>query len=538
MTARSRLVVAIVLLLLQHVTSQSWTSQVDNFVVEQVATKACDLCDEKLFEPSDLTPLGTNKLVFVGFGINETGNPDIFIADERGNVQLLLPDEQRSQFSPFNLYSVQDHVVVVPLYQDELWTMDASQQAAVPLTNGISARDIIEFQVYFKEKLYFQTGNAPIYQYWSTDGTPANTAVFRESSEMFVLGDSLYFADNVGGVIQHFESDGTFSGTLPTEFPVGSNFEAWYAFEDSILFERGVAVYVTNGVDTFQVVGNARLYKRLIREVGGWKRFLAQANGRLVFSTGHPVVLQRTVWATDGTPNGTVALTDQSDLVEASSFVSFNDRVYFIGDTADGSAYASNNSLWSTDGTLGGTTRVDLGDIVPWILIGEYCGKLFFWGYSTPSYLYMTDGTAAGTSLVSSIRKPLREDDVIVNGELFLNAETLLPGNSSSRAFEAIFKVVNAECSTASTSGACALLGESCNSTVACCDSTHACSGVCVGKSFHSDNDNGKRRMLYVNHMSHAFDAILYRSIESDSRSGITTANCGICQSPVERLSR
>jgi len=64
-----------------------------------------------------------------------------------------------------------------------------------------------------------------MYQYWSSDGTPAGNAYFRDASELFIFEALLYFVGNVGGSFQFYKSDGTFQGTVPVDFPVGGNFD-------------------------------------------------------------------------------------------------------------------------------------------------------------------------------------------------------------------------------------------------------------------------------------------------------------------------
>ena len=115
------------------------------------------------------------------------------------------------------------------------------------------------------------------------------------------------------------------------------------------------------------------------------------------------------LWRSDGTAAGTALFADLVPGPTSSSPRSFavaGDRLFFAAD--DG----ANVALWTTDGTNGGTTRVASlpgsgyapPDIVSTTAVGSrrvYFAAVF--GAVTGSELWRSDGTAAGTALVTDL---------------------------------------------------------------------------------------------------------------------------------------
>jgi ELWxxDGT repeat protein len=130
---------------------------------------------------------------------------------------------------------------------------------------------------------------------------------------------------------------------------------------------------------------------------------LTAANGKLFFTSGNLGGL----WATDGTPGGTVELANIS--VDRGSFtslgnhytglVSFNNEVFFF----------SGGNVWKSDGTAAGTVMVTSKVFTP----GSYYedltvanGALYFSGEDATTFdvgLWTTDGTDAGTVQVKDL---------------------------------------------------------------------------------------------------------------------------------------
>jgi ELWxxDGT repeat protein len=139
---------------------------------------------------------------------------------------------------------------------------------------------------------------------------------------------------------------------------------------------------------------------------------LVELNGKLYFAATDNVNGAE-LWVTDGTTAGTQLLTDINPggysslfLFTALNFTELNGKLYFAAN--DG---ANGSELWVTDGTTAGTQL--LTDINPVSLTGsfpryftELNGKLYFAANdgANGSELWVTDGTTAGTQLLKNIR--------------------------------------------------------------------------------------------------------------------------------------
>ena len=122
------------------------------------------------------------------------------------------------------------------------------------------------------------------------------------------------------------------------------------------------------------------------------------------------------MWASDGTPSGTEVIFDLSDDDDGvrESFAALGDRAYFF---ALGSG-RSQERLWSTDGTRGGTRP-------EWKVTDGYSGRdliavgdaLYFTTVGSGERLWRSDGTGDGTIALRRFRyQPYDFTDV--NGRL------------------------------------------------------------------------------------------------------------------------
>jgi len=144
------------------------------------------------------------------------------------------------------------------------------------------------------------------------------------------------------------------------------------------------------------------------------------------------------LWKTDGTAGGTVALTSLSEAnpVSVPCYVTaVGNRVYFTTMTV-----ASGNELWVTDGTPGGTAQV--ADIVPGagssspVLapVPTVLNGLYYFGADND--LWKTDGTSVGTVMALSYTTLTGDANAsgsltgILNGKLLL--EVFTPSSATS----------------------------------------------------------------------------------------------------------
>ncbi|MGP0063713.1 MAG: ELWxxDGT repeat protein [Isosphaeraceae bacterium] len=127
---------------------------------------------------------------------------------------------------------------------------------------------------------------------------------------------------------------------------------------------------------------------------------LTEVNGKLFFVTTDSAAGTQSLWATDGTTQGTAELSSIGQITSSSpssppgstAFVALNGMVYFTSDDANG-----NPALFKTDGTVAGTVEVAPLGYLPNSLTAAG-GKIYI-SESAPSgsELWTSDGTANGT---------------------------------------------------------------------------------------------------------------------------------------------
>ena len=248
-------------------------------------------------------------------------------------------------------------------------------------------------------------------QLWSSDGTAAGTAMlasfpagtFESSPKPLVaLGNKIFFTDQFGS--QLWSSDGTATGTTA----VVSNLPRSSIARDTHLTAIGNSLYFTSYL-IWTSDGTAAGTTRLTiegRYIINDPTFFAPAGNSVVF----PVVVDDFVTqldVTDGTPAGTHALnlTPIGYWSDVLLLGSVNGRAVF------GLTTTQTYTLWSTDGTVAGSSQIS--DVQPFRTIDDLFampplstgGELYFGGFDAHGYeLWKTDGTALGTALVKDIQ--------------------------------------------------------------------------------------------------------------------------------------
>ncbi len=242
-------------------------------------------------------------------------------------------------------------------------------------------------------KVYFAaTDSAHSTELWETDGTAAGTNIVKDI--------------NVGAYGEMTPGCPHFTN----EFTHIFNNEIYFNGFDSI---NGMALWKTDGTSNGTI-----MVKNIHQQSGNQNVFFYPAsrdfyevNGKLVFVSTDTLYGQE-LWVTDGTSAGTQLLkdinTDTSYNGGNSSpqdFAVLNNKLFFA-------AYDSTHGheLWVTDGTSAGTQLVvDLDTYHGYTNIlnsssprGLFVNnnELYFIGF-TQGYLYKTDGTTAGTVILS-----------------------------------------------------------------------------------------------------------------------------------------
>lgn len=166
---------------------------------------------------------------------------------------------------------------------------------------------------------------------------------------------------------------------------------------------------------------------------------LTEVNGLLFFvaddgtTGGFPRFCCGRLWRSDGTPDGTVCLTD----VEPSRLTPFQGALYFAGTPESPLGY-TDSALWKSDGTPDGTVvvkdlcphRANSGTLNHLTVVKDSAKEtLFFttWLPEVGEELFKSNGTPEGTVLVKDVREginsPRYSELTDVNGTLFFVAD-------------------------------------------------------------------------------------------------------------------
>jgi ELWxxDGT repeat protein len=297
----------------------------------------------------------------------------------------------------------------------ELWKTDGSTAGTtlVKAVPGLATRTI-QGLVAGTSTLYFlASADGSTYQLWQSDGTAAGTAAVPGATVspdfsapnlgLVTVGDAVYFVSgDPGGAGQEvWRADAAGAAPVADIYPGGAgsgprnltvSASSLYFFATDPagfgLFKTDVASGATTKV--YGPFGPASNPTNLLATPAGTLYFEASDQGR------------EQVWRSDGTTAGTVTLASlvpvAAGTVGAAHLTVVGESVYY--ETYDGQAGSPGPTLYKTDGTPAGTSRVmavyrDQSPV--YLAVG---GQLYF--YSDGS-LIRTDGTAAGTVYVQNV---------------------------------------------------------------------------------------------------------------------------------------
>ena len=317
----------------------------------------------------------------------------------------------------------------------ELWITDGTTAGTTLLKDinpGADGSSRSEFFQFGDQILFFASDGTHGKELWITDGTQGGTQLLKDINSLdttstnvssfvsfYQLGTNVVFSadDGVHGQ-ELWVTDGTTDGTkILKDINPGNNDSDLLNREsiqlgDLLLFSaddgvHGRELWVTDGT-----TDGTRLLKEIDTVNSGGssspKDFIQLGNMVLFYA--NDVTHGRELWVSDGTTDGTTMLIDlQPGPLGSSgsggrSFVQIGDKVIINADVD-----AVGNELWVTDGTAAGTTL--LKDINP----GETSSTpngLYKFGNSAlfaardgvnGEELWITDGTSAGTMMVKDI---------------------------------------------------------------------------------------------------------------------------------------
>jgi ELWxxDGT repeat protein len=256
---------------------------------------------------------------------------------------------------------------------------------------------------------------------WVSDGSPDGTQLVREITpgqaytsleDLEDVNGTLFFSASANmGVFELWKSDGTEIGTTVVRSPSAGGPRN----PTSLTNVAGTLYFVATDAE-----GKTGLWRSNGTAAGTSMVKLIQATrltavGDQLFFIGQDEVYGRELWVSDGTEAGTRIVQEFNpsgdSFNDPSSYdpnlTAVGDKLYFI--TTEHPLY---EYLWRTDGTAGGTTRIEPAATGLDLHAGELenaGGTLFFRGYSTiddfgmlSTGIWKTDGTPSGTVEIKS----------------------------------------------------------------------------------------------------------------------------------------
>ncbi|QGJ71543.1 Hypothetical protein PBC10988_32500 [Planctomycetales bacterium 10988] len=392
---------------------------------------------------SDGTPEGTNivKDLFPGSkgsspsnleNVNGTlffsaNHPDygieIWMTDgtEEGTVLLkdLDPDRDRRE-SLTNVNGTLYFVADVAGYGTELWKSDGTA-AGTSLVKDITPGFYTTRITYLRsvgELLFFLTGYSfETQRLWVTDGTSEGTRQVMtvrpyddySSSHSFVnMNGTLYFNTNDGAHgYELWMSDGTSAGTeIVTDILPGissglNDDTELIVAQDQLFFSanNGQELWVTDGTSEGTQFVKSFPTSSFIPFFGYGTVY--QAVGDKLFFGDYLSLYSTQIWQSDGTPEGTVVVTDFDGTYDFEELTNGSGRLFFMRERYNTDIF----SLYMTDGTLQGTHLIHqnatIDDEVAFANPIEVGGKLYYsvwgnnedrelWVYDIPPYVTIT----------------------------------------------------------------------------------------------------------------------------------------------------
>ncbi len=400
-------------------------------------------------EPRSLTVSG-DKLFYIA--TTEAGT-HLFVTDGSTSGTVQLTTESQSQLYPqpqfAYLAAVNDGVVFQGFSAAngiELWFSGGTPATTgllkdlntLPGSSNSYPRDFVAFagQIYFSAA-YGDNANMYIRgdsELWRTDGTLAGTVLIDTAStyhqSLTPAGNTLFFT---GDSFDIWKSDGTAQGTQLVR-----NIRPAYPYQESLTLtpvgdmvffpaddgEHGRELWKSDGTEAGTVlVKDIRPGSSMPYYPGGisWKygsspRGFTASGDTLFFVANSSGGSESQLWVSDGTTQGTVAVTSfESDTEGGSaSYASMPAlTVPFLTPSETGVFFrAEQGDLWHSDGTLSGTGVIkDFVDEFEQASSSSYAsmamlnGELLFSAKDSSHgvELWSSDGTESGTQLVKDI---------------------------------------------------------------------------------------------------------------------------------------
>ena len=349
--------------------------------------------------------------------------------------------------APGNLTDAGDGTLVFAALLDaggqELWRTDGTPEGTVRITdiNGPGRPAVVVSDVSTAgDTVVFKSTNDDLYRVGATPGAEANLGHFPSTFNMNLAqsgnGDYVFFAseDAVTNTMTLHRSDGTAAGTVALRTLMGPT-TIWNArpFRDGVVLvgrdpEHGIEPWVSDGtVEGTRLLADVNAAPEGSLPTSPVGSLPLSAPVELRPAAGAPLLVfvardqtaNEGVWATDGTPAGTVKLFEAAPRERVTALASAGARVLFVTE-----GIRQTGRLWATDGTPRGTRAVGENlrvDPFSTTFSGPRAdsftasGGFVYFSAATSDQsndynLWRSDGTAEGTRLIADL-----PDDVAFN---------------------------------------------------------------------------------------------------------------------------
>ncbi|HEY1013478.1 MAG TPA: hypothetical protein VGE07_12285 [Herpetosiphonaceae bacterium] len=355
-----------------------------------------------LILPHDAAALANQTLVFAAQ--DSQHGQEVWRSDGTaagtGLLRDLTPGAERSDPVPQILF--RNRVIIVD--EDAPWNVrwSASDGTAagtvelgvfnpqIPLSSDPSGFVTLGGWTYFRAEL--PTAETAL---WRTDGTPEGTTMLRSwpgrlDLDLHPVGMRLYFAiEN-----ELWRSDGTVAGTQPVQSFNSEPYNLTSGPEGLLFVRESVSGSVLwhmrgePGAEQFEVLLSARSNVENLEVIKGRIFFTSEAIG-----TPNTVL-----FASNGTAAGTIPVLDSIAYLRSRTAV--GDDLFFQA------TRGGRQELWRSDGTAAGTQLIT-ADAPPLTEMVELNNILYAMNCSGSCMLWRSDGTAAGTAPVVETARDL-----------------------------------------------------------------------------------------------------------------------------------
>lgn len=387
--------------------------------------------DANLGNPISNLTAGTTKFYFVGF--TDAAGYELYVSDGTSvgttMVADLSPGRSNGLGAVDKLAVVGDIAIFSPsnasdVYGQEIWRSDGTSGGTYMLKDinaGINSINISSIATVGSRVFFNADDGVNGDELWATDGTPGGTLMVKDidaggayssPSNFVVAGSTLYFsATTTATGAELWKSDGTAVGTVMVKDinpGTGPSSPANGVIDNGILYFS--ANDGTNGIELWRSDGTSGGTYLLGNIASGSAssspNYITVMNGSVYMQAQATVAINRELYKVN-------ILTQVVSLVKdintpgstgsyPSDIVVYNNNLYFSAGTS-----TNGTELWKSDGMTAGTSMVT--DLIAGVQSGVsgnvriYNSKIFmFASNGTYSGIYLSDGTAAGTTNLSA----------------------------------------------------------------------------------------------------------------------------------------